>query len=93
MAYYNMDETKPLTKNLRFGLNSLRDAYNRLGASVGTLNQMTDAQIAFNFGFPDSTTAAAAKSELLADIGKLTSDASQTNTYSAVQQMLSQFSG
>jgi len=88
-----MDETKPLTKNLRFGLNSLRDAMNRLNACLGAMNQMTDAQIASHFGFPDSTTAAAAKSELASDVGKLLTDASQTSVNSALNQMLSQFAG
>ena len=91
MAYYPMDETKNPTRTLRQGLTQLRDGLYRLKWTLDAMNQMTDAQIAAAYGFADSTVAAAAKAELASDIGKLLTDASQTNVNAATQQMLSQF--
>jgi hypothetical protein len=90
MAHYTMNEDKPLTRTLRGGMNMLRAALHQLEWSLGAMNQMSDAQLVTNFGFADTTAAAAAKGEVGSAVGKLTSDASQTNTHAAVQQMLDQ---
>jgi hypothetical protein len=91
MAHYTIDETKPLSRILRDGLNSLRNSLFKLTCILGAMNQMSDSENQQAFGFADDTTAANAKAELSSDVGKLTTDASQANVHAALTQMLDQF--
>ncbi len=84
MAFYPFtgDSTLFEGRILRQGLDNYRLGVQQLQRVKGILQQATDAQIATMFGFADSTVAAAAKAELLADIPDFTA---------ATTQMLAQF--
>jgi hypothetical protein len=91
MARYVLDESKPLARVLRDGLNSLRNGIYKLSWVLGALNQGSDQDNADALGLANTTLAANAKSELSSDVGKLQTDASQSNVKAALQQMLDQF--
>ena len=92
MAFYAIDRTLP--HQLAEGLDELRSARYKLANELGHMNQMlTDLDFADRYGIPLAS-AAAAKAELQADIGKLlSSDAgiNMSQTQAAVVQMLNQF--
>lgn len=94
MPFYTMNEALPTTVALRAGLDDLRSARYKLAQIDGILGQMTDAQVQSQFGFGSEVTAAAAKMELQAGIGKLLSTDPGINmqqTQAAVVQLLNQF--
>lgn len=104
MAFYAFDDqNKPLGRILRSGLDNLRDGIYKLNRVNSDLNQMTTQQIIDALGITNvkdtsgtetvsaATQAANAKAELASDVGKLNTDASQTNVMSALNQMLAQF--
>lgn len=67
---------------LRSGLDNLRDGHVKLNRVKGILNQASDQDLVDIFGFANTTVAADAKAELLADIPSISV---------AVQQMFDQF--
>lgn len=94
MAFYPFDKTTTLGGILRNGLDDLRSARYKLAHIVGVLNQMTDSQIASQFGFASDSAAASAKAELQADIGKFLNRDTGVNAAQmddAIVQMLNQF--
>jgi hypothetical protein len=94
MPFYPFNETLPSSQTLREGLDDLRSARYKLAHISGVLSQMTDAQVASEFGFSDSTVAGNAKAELLADIGKLLNRDTGVNAAQlddALIQLLNQF--
>lgn len=97
MAHYTWNESTPQGAKLRSLLTALNTLLHGAADLQGMLNQMSSAQVNALFGFsdgvasPDAITAGNAKGELLSDFGKLLSDASQTNTFAALRQMLDQF--
>lgn len=94
MAFYPFDETTPLGAVLRDGLDDLRAARYKLAHVMGNLSQMSDAQVATQFGFADSTVAASAKAEILSDAGKLLNRDAGVNAAvldDALVQLLNQF--
>lgn len=97
MAHYVWNESVPLGRELRELLDAVYLTLHRSQKFNGALNQMSNAQISAALSFsdgvaaPDATTAGAAKSELLSDLGKLLTDASQTGVNVALRQLLDQF--
>lgn len=73
MPFFAFDPETEKGAVLRNGLNHLRSARYELDWVVGMLNQMTNQQIADEFGFADTTVAGNAKAELQSGIGKLLS--------------------
>lgn len=98
MAFYKFDgESKPLGRILRTGLDNLRDGIYKLSRINSDMQQMTDAQIVDAFGVEAvsggataAEQAASLKAELASDVGKLLTDAQQTNVKSALDQMFAQ---
>ena len=99
MPYYEFNgENTPRGRNLRTGLDNLRDGLYKLTREMKDMEQMTATQIVANYGVAadseNSQTAAqqaaGLKAELTSDIGKLLTDASQTNVSSALNQLFAQ---
>lgn len=97
MAHYVWNEGTAQGAALRALLNSLDSVLHNAATLNDLLNQMSNAQVHAMFSFSDGvaaaddTTAGTAKSELLSDLGKLLTDASQTNVISGLKQLLAQF--
>ena len=97
MARYAFNEGTVAGAKLRKVLDGTETLLHAVEDIVGDLNQMSNAQATATYSFsdgvasPDDTTAGAAKSELLSDLGKLLSNASQTHVNAALRQMLDQF--
>lgn len=81
---------------LRTGLDNLRDGIYKLSRINAIMAQASDAQIVALFGVQSSNgetalqQAASMKAELASAVGKLQTDASQTNVQAALNQMLAQ---
>ncbi len=94
MPFYAFNKTTSLGAVQRDFLDSLRNARYKGAYILGVLNQMTNQQIADQFGYVDATTAGNAKAELQSDIGKLLNRDTNTNAAQvddALIQMLNQF--
>lgn len=96
MAFIRFNgEGKPRARNLRTGLDQLRDGLYRLRREMDDMNQMSDVEIADQYevspnGDNSQTAAqmaATLKAELASDIGKLTTDAQVTNVQAALSQL------
>lgn len=97
MAFYQFNgEGTPSGRILRTGLDNLRDAIYKLSRVNAVMSQATDDQIVALFGVSASNgqtaaqQAAALKAELASGVGKLLTDASQTNVNAALNQLLAQ---
>lgn len=98
MAYVPFnDQNKPRARNLRAGLDQLRDGLYRLRREMQNMAQMTDDEVQVQYDVQASAgtgnatalqNAATLKSEVTADISKLLTDASQTNVNAALTQLL-----
>lgn len=90
MAFYTVNPNLPLGNKLISGMNKVREGKFILEDILGSLNQMSNAQVSAALGFNeanDHEIAAAAKAELASDIGgELVGNA-------ALAQMLAQFNG
>lgn len=97
MSRYKFDEASPAGVKLRKIIDATEFLLHAAEDIVGDLNQMTNAQVLATYTFSDgvgaadATVSGAAKAELLADLGKLLTDASQTGVKAALRQMLDQF--
>lgn len=99
MAFYKFNgEGGPRPRNLRTGLDQLRDGLYRLSRELDDMNQMTDAEIAAIYevspnGDNSQTAiqqAASLKAELASDIGRLLTDSSVTNVNAGLKQLFAQ---
>lgn len=97
MAFYQFNQGTAMGVVLRSGLNGLRTALDSLRRVNASFAQMTDAQIVDAIllqpvagGNTAVQQAAALKAELASDVGKLLTDASQTNVNAALNQLLAQ---
>ena len=97
MAYIPFNgQNKPRAQNLRVGLDQLRDGLYRLQRETKNMAQMSDAEVALQYDVQASAdnsqtaaqNAATLKAEVASDVGKLLTDASQTNVNAAITQML-----
>jgi len=97
MARYAFNENTPAGIKLRRIIDGVETLTHAAEDIVGDLNQMSNAQVLATYSFsngvdaPDETVSGAAKSEILADLGKLLTDAQQTGVKAALRQFLDQF--
>lgn len=97
MAHYVCNATTPEGQAFRQFVSDLNSVLHRAEDLNALLAQMSSDQVSARYGFSDgvatanATTAGSAKAELLADLGKILTDASVSGVYSALKQLLAEF--
>jgi hypothetical protein len=96
VTHLYVDPNTPYGSQLRQAVQVLNQGYKLLQSVRGTLTTMLDGGVAgeymrAKFGCPDIATAQSVFNEIDALVLKLTSDASQTNVKTALEQAFNKF--